>query len=104
MLPEDLEHLDLLVLRRHVARAAPRATHRVGVRAQLQQRAPDCKSQSGTVTVVQSRAWVEGLGLQSAAGGWDCCGTGIAVPCRGQGLFMIGDCSPEPKKGTEGGS
>ena len=59
------------------------------------------QSQSGTVTVVQPRAWVEGLGLQSAAGGWDCCGTGIAVPCRGQGLFMIGDCSPEPKKGTD---
>ena len=43
------------------------------------------QSQSGTVTVVQSRAWVEGLGLQSAAGGWDCCGTGVAVPCRGAG-------------------
>ena len=47
------------------------------------------------------RYHVEGLGLQSAAGGWDCCGTGIAVPCRGQGLFMIGDSSPEPKKGTD---
>ena len=35
------------------------------------------QSQSGTETVAQSRARREGLGLQSAAGGWDCVGTGI---------------------------
>jgi len=37
------------------------------------------QSPSRTVTVVQSRARVEGLGLQSQPAGWDCCGTGIFI-------------------------